>query len=108
MLFGIDVIVVAPGAVATPIWEKLAEVDAEFADTPYAPAIAKVKRYILSAGRKGLPPERVGNVVRTALFAARPRTRYTVSPAPIQNTLANLLPKRFVDRIIARRVELVR
>ena len=27
MLFGIDVIVVAPGAVATPIWDKAEEVD---------------------------------------------------------------------------------
>ena len=38
MLFGIDVVMVAPGAVATPIWDK-AEVDiTPFANTPYAAA----------------------------------------------------------------------
>ena len=107
MLFGVDVVMVAPGAVATPIWEKSEGVDAEFADTPYAPAITKVKRCMLSAGRNGLPPEKVGRTVRTALFAARPRTRYSVSPTPVQTALANLLPKRFVDRIIARRLGLI-
>ena len=40
MLFGVDVIVVAPGAIATPIWEKADTVDiAPLADTPYAPAL---------------------------------------------------------------------
>ena len=37
MLFGIDVVVVAPGAVATPIWDKAEEFDiTPFATTPYA------------------------------------------------------------------------
>jgi NAD(P)-dependent dehydrogenase (short-subunit alcohol dehydrogenase family) len=107
MLFGIDVIVVAPGAVATPIWEKSEDADARFPDTPYGPAIAKVKRYMLSAAGKGLPPERIGETVRTALFAAKPRTRYAVSPSPFQTGLANILPKRFVDRMIARRIGLI-
>jgi NAD(P)-dependent dehydrogenase (short-subunit alcohol dehydrogenase family) len=107
MQFSIDVIVVAPGAVATPIWEKSADVDAQFADTPYAPAIAKLKAYMLRQGKVGLPPERIGETVKTALFAARPRTRYTVTPAPIQNALANVLPKRSVDRMIARRIGLI-
>lgn len=106
MLFGVDVVVVAPGAVATPIWTKAGGVDAEFADTPYAAAIAKLKRYMLKQGEVGLPPERIGETVKTALFAVRPRTRYTVSPTPVQTAVANLLPKRFVDRIIARRLGL--
>jgi NAD(P)-dependent dehydrogenase (short-subunit alcohol dehydrogenase family) len=39
MIFGIDVIVLAPGGVATPIWDKADAVNVTpFADTPYAPA----------------------------------------------------------------------
>jgi NAD(P)-dependent dehydrogenase (short-subunit alcohol dehydrogenase family) len=106
MMFGVDVIVVAPGAVATPIWDKSEGAGAEFAGTPYAPAIGKFTRYMLSAGRKGLPPERIGETVKTALFAPRPRTRYTVTSGPIQDAFASLLPKRFVDRIIARQLGL--
>ena len=32
MIYGIDVIVIGPGAVATPIWDKAEEAD----DSPYA------------------------------------------------------------------------
>ena len=107
MLFGVDVIVVAPGAIATPIWDKADAVDiAPFANTAYAPALHRVKDYMVSMGRKGLPPERVGEAVRIALTAAKPETRYTVTPNPIQNFLFNILPKRMVDNLIAARLGL--
>ena len=106
MLFGIEVIVVAPGTVATPIWEKAEGVDVEFAQTPYASAIERLARYMLSNGRKGLPPERIGEAVKAALSAPKPRTRYTVTPEPMQNMMVKLLPKRIVDRMIARRLGL--
>ena len=61
---------------------------------------------MISAGREGLPPEKIGETVKTALTAARPRARYAVTAAPIQNLLANTLPKRRVDAIIARRTGL--
>jgi NAD(P)-dependent dehydrogenase (short-subunit alcohol dehydrogenase family) len=108
MLFGIDVIIVAPGAVATPIWDKADAVDlSQYANTPYAPMIAKVKQYMISLGRKGLPPEQLGVAVAHALTTSHPKTRYVVAPDPIQNFIFNHLPKRVVDRIIARQVGLV-
>lgn len=42
--------------------------------------------------------------METALTAPKPRTRHTVTPEPIQNALASILPKRFVDRMIARQL----
>jgi NAD(P)-dependent dehydrogenase (short-subunit alcohol dehydrogenase family) len=107
MLFGIDVIIVAPGAVATPIWDKADAVDTgPFADTPYASALGKVKDYMITNGRKGLPPEKIGEAVKTALAVRKPKIRYTVTPDPIQNLMMSTLPKRIVDKIIARRVGL--
>src|SRR6185437_4146724 len=58
MLFGIDVIVIAPGAVATPIWDKAEQIDtSRYANTPYATSLNKLKDYMLALGRKGFPPE---------------------------------------------------
>jgi NAD(P)-dependent dehydrogenase (short-subunit alcohol dehydrogenase family) len=102
MIFGVDVIVVAPGNVATPIWDKSAAGSAgQFADSPYAPALARVKRYALEIGKKGLPPERIGEVVKTALTAARPKARYTLAPDPITTLITSRFPKRMVDKLIA-------
>src|ERR1051326_9095958 len=48
MIYGIDVIVVAPGAVATPIWDKADTVDvARYANTPYAAALEKIKAFMI-------------------------------------------------------------
>lgn len=86
MLYGIDVIVVGPGFVATPIWDKMerAEID-PYEDTAYAPALRKFRDFVLHAGRAGLPPEAIGAVVLEALTAPRPKWRY----APMRGKLRN-------------------
>lgn len=109
MLYGVDVIVIAPGAIATPIWEKADALDVSvYARTPYGPTVDKVKGYMIAMGRKGLPPEKIGETVHTALTSARPKTRYVVTPDPLQNWMSNHLPRRMVDRAIARRLGLVK
>ena len=108
MLFGIDVIVVAPGSVATPIWDKAEAVDTTpFAATRYAASLAKMRSFMLSLGRKGLPPERIGEAVRAALTTSNPRTRYTVAPNPGQQLMVAVLPKRTMDKLLARRLGLI-
>jgi NAD(P)-dependent dehydrogenase (short-subunit alcohol dehydrogenase family) len=107
MIFGVDVIVVAPGNVATPIWDKsVAAGDGQFANSAYAPALARMKRYALEAGKKGLAPERIGETVKTALTAARPKTRYTLAPDPITTLITRRFPKRIVDKLIASQLGL--
>ena len=92
--FGIDVIVVAPGAVATPIWAKAEQVDiTPYLDTPYAAALERMRAFMLGLGKNGLPPERIGETVLRALTAARPCVRYTVTPQPLQDFLARTLPE---------------
>lgn len=108
MLFGIDVVIVAPGAIATPIWDKAEAIDvSRFANTPYAKSLAAVREYMLEMGHAGLAPERIGEAVWRALTARKPKTRYVVAPDALENFFANNLPKRFVDRIIAKRFGLL-
>jgi NAD(P)-dependent dehydrogenase (short-subunit alcohol dehydrogenase family) len=106
MLFGIDVVIVAPGAVVTPIWDKTEIAIAPFANTPYAAALAKMKAVMLANAAKGLAPEKIGETVLRALTTARPKTRYTVAPNPFQQVLTAVLPKRTLDRMIGSRIGL--
>lgn len=109
MIYGVDVIVVAPGAIATPIWDKADSIDVTRYDTtPYAKSLAMVKTYMVELGRKGLPPERIGETVHTALTASSPRTRYVVTPEPLTNWMSLNMPKRMIDRTIAKRLGLTR
>ena len=108
LLFGIDVVVIAPGAVATAIWAKAEQVDmAPYRNTPYGPALERLRAYALAEGRKGLPPERAGQVVLHALTAARPKVRYVVSPQPVQHWFARSMPKRVFDRLLGSRLGLL-
>jgi NAD(P)-dependent dehydrogenase (short-subunit alcohol dehydrogenase family) len=104
MLYGIDVIIVGPGSVATPIWDKAEQVDLSiYAGTDYVEAAQRLQKYMVDDGRKGYPPEKVGEVVLQALTTPRPRVRYSVVPGSAINRIVQLLlPKRVVDNIIAK------
>src|SRR5437773_11393237 len=67
MLFGIDVIVVAPGAVKTPIWDKGEEVDiSTYRNSPYFPALEKVRAFTRHLSKIGLPPETISEAIASA------------------------------------------
>jgi NAD(P)-dependent dehydrogenase (short-subunit alcohol dehydrogenase family) len=109
MPFGVDVIMVAPGAVATPIWDKADAVDvAPYANTVYAPALAKLKEEMIRLGRQGLKPEKLGRLILGILTDPRPKTRYVITPEPLTYVLLNLLPKRWSDKLVAMKLGLKR
>ncbi|MBK3659775.1 SDR family oxidoreductase [Bradyrhizobium diazoefficiens] len=108
MLFGIDVIIVAPGAVKTPIWSKAEQIDLSvYQNSPYLPAFKKVLAFMMKLGETGLPAERIAEVVFKALTAARPKVRYQIAPNRLRHFMTTALPKRTVDRIIAKRLGLL-
>ena len=74
------------------------------ARTPYGPAMKLMKAVSIENGRRGLPAEVIGRTVLEALTAVRPKVRYTVTPEPVEFFLGRVLPKRFVDRLIAGRL----
>jgi NAD(P)-dependent dehydrogenase (short-subunit alcohol dehydrogenase family) len=109
MLFGIDVIIVAPGPVRTPIWSKgQQEFDmSKYQNSPYLPAMQKVTAYMQHLDSIGLPPERIAEVVYDALTLPKPKVRYQIAPDPIRHLMTAVLPKRMVDKIIAKRIGLL-
>ncbi|MBY0563784.1 MAG: SDR family oxidoreductase [Hyphomonadaceae bacterium] len=106
MLYGIDVIVIGPGAIATPIWDKAEQNDLKrFSNTPYAKAIQRVTDYMLKQGREGLPASEVGDLIWRCLSGAKPKVRYAILRRPFMDrTLPKVLPPRMVDRIFAQRL----
>jgi NAD(P)-dependent dehydrogenase (short-subunit alcohol dehydrogenase family) len=106
MLFGIDVIVIGPGAIATPIWDKAEGEDLNrFSNTPYGPMMAKVADYMVTQGKKGLPPADVGALIWKCLSEPKPKTRYAILRNEFMDrTLPRMMNPRTVDGIIAKRL----
>lgn len=109
MLYGIDVILVAPGSVVSAIWDKAEAENVErFRQTDYAGSLDRFRDFIIREGRKGFQPQVVGKAVYVALTARRPKVRYAVVPGKFKNwTMPRLLPKRVLDRLIGKQVGLL-
>src|SRR5438046_6351877 len=82
MLFGIDVIIVAPGPVKTPIWSKGQQaVDvSRYQNSPYLPALQKATAYMQHLDAIGLPPEKIAGLVYDALPLPNPTLLYHSAP----------------------------
>jgi NAD(P)-dependent dehydrogenase (short-subunit alcohol dehydrogenase family) len=109
MLYGVDVIVIGPGSIATPIWAKGdADVSPDNAPKDYAAPLANVRAYMRKLAEEGLPASDVGDLVWRVLSLRAPRIRYAIMRNPMSQLAPAMLPKRFVDKAIAKRLGLVR
>jgi NAD(P)-dependent dehydrogenase (short-subunit alcohol dehydrogenase family) len=101
LIYGVDVIVIQPASIDTPIWDKAAHIRTAFEDTDYAPILRGVD--LLDTRRKALPVAAVTRRVVGALEHRRPKARYVVPDQLFKYWLApRLLPDRWLDRIIDR------
>jgi NAD(P)-dependent dehydrogenase (short-subunit alcohol dehydrogenase family) len=109
---GIDVSVIEPGAIDTPIWGKagddnLAQIDESHSDVRrvYEPLITSVHQAMQESARDAKPVETVVRAVRHALEAPRPRTRDVVGrSARMMARLCRVLPDRWLDGIVRRKL----
>lgn len=102
--FGIDVIVIQPGIVHTPIWKKGAARDlAPVRNTIYENVMTRMRDHAASVNERAIPPSRVSRAILHALTARRPATRIPVVPDRLLHMLRSWVPDRVRDRRIARR-----
>lgn len=108
MLFGIDVVVIAPGPIKTPIWEKFDgdKLTKRATNSAYKKPLESMLSFSEQMEQTGLPPEVIANRVLAVLQDNKPKTRYTIDAQWIQNTLLSRLPKRIADRMIAKQMGL--
>ena len=108
---GVDVILIEPGGVKTPIWKKgSALADEMAADMPpeavqlYGPMMDFLRAETVKIGeRTGIDASEVAKVIGTAMTASRPKTRYLVGrEAKSRWAVAKRIPDRAMDSLIAR------
>ncbi len=109
MLYGIDVIVIEPGYVNTPILDKAeAENFETYRGTDYEVSLDHFAKMFIAEGRKGFPPRVIGEAVHTALTIRKPKVVYAVVQQKFKNwTFPMRLPKRLLDRLIGKRLGLL-
>jgi NAD(P)-dependent dehydrogenase (short-subunit alcohol dehydrogenase family) len=99
---GVDIVVVQPGAVATPLWAKArAELIARRAVARDQGRYDRAVAALDGIAARGADPDRVAGVVADVLQAGAPRFRYRVGrDAGALGTLGRLVPTSIRDRVV--------
>jgi len=109
--FGVDVIVIEPGGVKTPMWGKSIDEAQRLRDgapPELETRYGKLFTAMVSYTRKlemdtGIEASAVAATIGKALTTRRPRTRYLVGrDAKIRGSLVKILPDRLMDQMILR------
>lgn len=108
MLYGVDVIIIGPGAVATPIWNKAEMVDkSQYDNTDYKQSYNKMNNFMSAMGPQGIPVEKIGELVHHTITTDKPKVRYAIAPNMLTDwIIPQNLPKRVLDKIIAGKIGL--
>jgi short-subunit dehydrogenase len=103
LLYGIDVVLVEPGPIKTPIWDKAPEPqNSPFRGTDYEPALREFYVKFVKKGQDGMPVEAVGQLIKTIIEKKKVKTRYIITKNKISNYyIPAILPERIVDKKIA-------
>ena len=110
---GVDVILIEPGGVKTPIWSKGNETADQIqaglppeAERLYGPMVEALRRESTRiAEQSGMEPRVVAEVIGKALTSDKPRTRYLVGrDAKVRARVAKVMPDRMMDRAIVKQL----
>jgi NAD(P)-dependent dehydrogenase (short-subunit alcohol dehydrogenase family) len=102
---GVTVTVVQPGSFKSNIWQKVGAMDtSRYRGSVYEGALARFRDLALRSGEAAPPPTRVALAVARALTASRPPIRVLVVESRIGQAVRDLLPDRWLDRLITRRI----
>jgi NAD(P)-dependent dehydrogenase (short-subunit alcohol dehydrogenase family) len=102
----VQVSLIEPGSVATPIWDKSrasqVQVPANL-QAEYGHVTVAMDKAMANTGERGVPADQVAQTIERALTARRPRSRYVVGRDARAMILARrLLPDHVFDRFARR------
>ena len=110
LIYGIKVIIIAPRAFKTAIWEK-SNVDKkanEFRKTVYSQAFSKFTGFIKNASKEGQDVEVLARKIYKISTLKKPNVKYSMGPSGLQFFLIRTLPKKLIDKILGKYFLLIR
>ena len=103
----VQVALIEPGSVATPIWDKSREqrrpARPAGASEQYGDVPAAIDKALEDTAQRGVPPERVAATIERALSARRMRARYVDRARRARDGVGKwVLPDLLFDRLMRR------
>ena len=110
LIHNLDVILIEPGPIKTPIWSKVPDIeDNPFLKTEYEIPLRKLSKGYIEMGKNGLHPDVIGDKVVHVLQRNNPKTRYVITPNKLMNYIVpGFFPDRWVDKLIGKMLGLIK
>ncbi|BDS10387.1 SDR family oxidoreductase [Aureispira anguillae] len=110
LLYGIDVVVIGPGVVKTPIWDKAEQDDFEaYKNTDYKSAAQKFQHFINKVSTEGFEQKEFGEMMAKIIETPTPKLRYPLVYGKLKNwILPRLLPTKIITNAIGKRLGLTK
>jgi NAD(P)-dependent dehydrogenase (short-subunit alcohol dehydrogenase family) len=105
---GVQVALIEPGSVATPIWDKARQTSDKLTipselQQQYGHVPAAMDKALQDTAKRGVPPDQVAQTIERALAARRMKARYVIgSDARAMIAAKRLLPAHLFDRLAKR------
>jgi len=107
IIYGIKVVLIQPGPIKTPIWDKAIKEGSLYEDTDFAHAIRRREELSARSKNQALDPDVVARYILKALTRKRVRTRYVVTNHKLKVWyLPQLLPPKWMDFVVARMLKI--
>jgi short-subunit dehydrogenase len=102
--FGIQVALIIPGYVKTPIWTKL---NREYSGDHYQESVQLFREKVVKEGEKGLCPSIVARKILTIVNSKKLKKQYVMVPNYLLHwVLPSLLPDKTIDKVMAKNFNL--
>ena len=110
LMYGIDVVVIAPGPIKTPIWKKINQKDEvkRYDNSDFRESLARAMKMTDKMEQSGFEPIVIAERALSIIENKKNNTRYRIDPTRMQNILLQLFPKRIADKMIAKRMNIIR
>jgi NAD(P)-dependent dehydrogenase (short-subunit alcohol dehydrogenase family) len=100
--FGIRTILLEPGGIATPIWNKALEQDASFSDEKYRECIQKFRENFIMAGNKGMNTDKAATQIYRLITRKKPGARYIIASSRFVSFMETLIPDSLLDALVVK------
>ncbi len=101
LLCNMKVILIQPGRVSTPIWDKGEELLKQEEKSIFMKYAKRLGKQAIKKGKTtGIAPIEVAKVIHKALTEKKPKLRYLIAPNTFKYRLIKFLPEKLVDKLV--------
>ncbi len=105
MMYGIDVIIIGPGAIKTPIWTKADNPPPELSESPYGNSMGNLRKEFFKQEAKAMAVEVLADKVYKVFTSSSPKTRYSFLNNKFTDyILPRIMPDRMLDGFLKKMI----